>query len=223
MANLVQAIRNFGTCPKVVVIGGTGISVGLVRKKKIKVHRLGHIERCLLLVACLVVLLAVSARAQQGKATLAISLQVQPSISLIFQNNPNVGTSGYCPLTNSGTNNVQLNLGTAWLFSSSSSCAAFGWVNPLGTYQISSAFDVVVSKSNSSSASYQMAAKISAAPPANVSWLVNNTALNNTGYTTLDTADSYGQTVTKTLQVQVYFTVPAQGLTETITFLATAN
>ena len=185
-------------------------------------HRVGHIERCLLLAACLIVLLAVSAHAQ-GNTTLSISLDVQPSISLVFQNNPNVGSSGYCALVNSGTNNVQLDFGTAWLFSHSSSCAAFGWVNPLGTYQMSSAFDVVVSKANSSSANYRLAAKISTAPPANVSWLVNSTALNNTGYTTLDTADSYGQTVTKTLQIQVYFTVQAQALAETITFLATAN
>jgi hypothetical protein len=186
------------------------------------VHGLSHIGRCAVLVACLVAFLGASARAQ-GSSTLGISFQVQPSISLIFQNNPNVGSSGYCPLVNSGTNNVQLDLGRAWLFTSTSTCAAFGWVAPLGTYQISSAFDVVVSKSNSSSSNYQLAAKISTAPPANVSWLVNNTALNNTGYTALDTADNYSQTVTKTLQVQVYFTVPAQALTETITFLATAN
>ena len=180
-----------------------------------------QIGRFFSLIALLV--MAASAFAQGGNATLSISLQVQPSITLVFQNNPNVGSSGYCPLVNSGTNNVQLDLGTAWLFSSSSSCAAFAWVNPLGTYQISSAFDVVVSKSNSSSANYQLAAKISTAPPANVSWLVNGTALNNSSYTTLDKTDSYGQTVTKTLQVQVYYTVPAQALGETITFLATAN
>jgi hypothetical protein len=197
-------------------------AVGRAGKEKRKVHRFGHIERYLVLVACLSVLLAASAHAQ-AKATLAISLQVQPSINLIFQNNPNVGNSGYCPLVNSGTNNVQLDFGTAWLFSHTSTCAAFGWVNPLGTYQMSSAFDVVVSKANSNSANYRLAAKISTAPPANVSWLVNNTTLNNTGYTTLDTTDNYSQTVTKTLQVQVYFTVPAQALTETITFLATAN
>lgn len=185
-------------------------------------HRVGHIERCLVLVACLIVLLAVSAHAQ-GNTTLLISMDVQPSINLVFQNNPNVGSSGYCALVNSGTNNVQLDFGTSWLFSHSSSCATFGWVNPLGTYQMSSAFDVVVSKSNSSSANYRLAAMISTAPPANVSWMVNNTTLNNTGYTTLDTADSYSQTVTKTLQVRVSRTVPAQALTETITFLATAN
>ncbi len=185
-------------------------------------HGLGQIERCLIVMACIVAL-AAGARAQAGQATLSISLQVQPSISLVFQNSPNVGSSGYCPLVNSGTNNVQLDLGTAWLFSSSSSCAAFTWVNPLGTYQISSAFDVVVTKSNSSSANYQLAAKISTAPPANVSWLVNGTALNNSSYTGLDKTDSYGQTVTKTLQVQVYYTVAAGALAETITFLATAN
>lgn len=69
-----------------------------------------------MLVACLIVLPAVSAHAQ-GNVTLMISLQVQPSINLVFQNNPNVGSSGYCALVNAGTNNVQLDFGTSWLFS----------------------------------------------------------------------------------------------------------
>jgi hypothetical protein len=52
---------------------------------------------------------------------------------------------------------------------------------------------------------------------------MSNVALSNTAFTALDTADSYGQTVTKTLQVQVGLFAPAQTLQETITFLATAN
>jgi len=47
--------------------------------------------------------------------------------------------------------------------------------------------------------------------------------LTNTGFTTLDTTDAFGQRITKTLQVQVRNNVPAQVLLETITFLATAN
>jgi hypothetical protein len=47
--------------------------------------------------------------------------------------------------------------------------------------------------------------------------------LNSLAFTPLDVADNYSTTITKTLQVQVKNTVPAQVLLETITFLATAN
>ena len=50
-----------------------------------------------------------------------------------------------------------------------------------------------------------------------------NITLTNTGFTNLDAADNYGTPITKTLQVQVKNTVPAQALVETITFMATAN
>jgi hypothetical protein len=90
-------------------------------------------------------------------------------------------------------------------------------------YQVSSAFDVIVSKANSSSPNYRLAAQISTPPPANVSWLLNNVTLTTAGFTTLDAADNYATPITKTLQVQVKNTVGAQPLLETITFLATAN
>jgi hypothetical protein len=56
-----------------------------------------------------------------------------------------------------------------------------------------------------------------------VTWLINNVTLSTTTFTTLDSTDTFGSAVTKTLQVQVKNTVPAQLLQETITFLATAN
>ena len=177
---------------------------------------------CQALVA--VVLFSVGAQGQGSSAQLTLSLTVQSSISLIFQNNPAVGSNGFCPLTNSGTNNVGLDLGTASFPGGSDSlaCVAYAHVGG-GMYQVSSAFDVVVSKSNSSSPNYRLAAEISTAPPANVSWLINNVALSNAAFTQLDASDTYGSTVTKTLQVQVKNNVAAQTLLETITFLATAN
>ncbi len=105
--------------------------------------------------------------------------------------------------------------------SDSLACVAYAHVGS-ALYQVSSAFDVVVTKSNSTSPNYRLAAEISTVPPANVTWLVNNIALTTT-FTTLDAADNYSTAVTKTLQIQVKNTVPAQVLTETITFLATAN
>jgi hypothetical protein len=163
----------------------------------------------------------------QGQTTsgnLAVSLTVQGSIGLVFNNNPAVGTNGFCPLSNAGTNNVGLDLGTASFPAGTDSLACVGYTHIGGAiYQVSSAFDVVVTKSNSNSANYRLSAEISTAPPANVTWLVNNVALSNTAFTALDPSDAYGTTVTKTLQVQVKNTVPAQTLQETITFLATAN
>lgn len=163
-------------------------------------------------------------QAQTATGQLTISMTVQSSIDLIFRNNPAVGTNGFCPLTNSGTNNVGLDLGTASFPGGSDSlaCVAYAHIGT-ATYQVSSAFDVVVSKANSSSPNYRLAAEISTAPPANVTWLVNNVTLTNTAFTQLDASDSYGTAITKTLQVQVKNNVPAQILTETITFLATAN
>lgn len=164
------------------------------------------------------------ASAQTSSAQLSINLTVQSSISLVFNNNPSVGNPGFCPLTNAGTNNVGLDLGAAAFPGNlhTLTCVNYTHLNS-AVYQVSSAFDVVVSKSNSSSPSYTLAAQISTAPPPNVLWLIDNVTLNNTAFTTLSTANNYGQAVTKTLQVQVKNNVPAQILQETITFLATAN
>lgn len=165
-----------------------------------------------------------AASAQTSSAQLSINLTVQSSITLVFNDNPAAGSVGFCPLTNPGTNNVGLDLGSAAFPGNfhSSSCVNYSHIGG-SIYQVSSAFDVLVSKSNSSSPSYRLAAQISTAPPANVNWLINNVTLNNTAFTTLDTADSFDRAVTKTLQVQVRNNVPAQILQETITFLATAN
>lgn len=161
---------------------------------------------------------------QTSTGQLTVSMTVQSSIGLIFQNNPAVGSNGFCPLTNSGTNNVGLDLGVASFPGGSDSLACVAYSHVGGaSYQVSSAFDVVVTKANSSSPNYRLAAEISAAPPASVTWLVNNVTLTNTAFTQLDASDSYASAVTKTLQVQVKNNVPAQTLTETITFLATAN
>ncbi len=181
-------------------------------------------KNALLLLGAALCLIATSASAQTSAGQLTITMNVQSSISLIFQNNPAVGTPGFCPLTNSGTNNVGLDLGTASFPGNfhTSPCVNYQHVGG-ALYEVSSAFDVVVSKANSSSPNYRLAAEISTAPPANVTWLINNVALSNTAFTTLDATDNYSGAVTKTLQVQVKNNVPAQVLLETITFLATAN
>jgi hypothetical protein len=180
--------------------------------------------KTLLRLGSLLCLLAASAGAQTSSGQLSITMNVQSSISLIFQDNPSVGTPGFCPLTNAGTNNVGLDLGTAAFPGSfhTSTCVNYQHLTA-AFYEVSSAFDVVVTKANSSSPNYRLAAQISTPPPTGVIWLINNVTLTNTGFTALDTTDTFGARITKTLQVQVRNNVPAQILLETITFLATAN
>lgn len=170
------------------------------------------------------ILYSIAGQCQTSTGQLTISMTVQSSINLIFQNNPSVGTNGFCPLTNSGANNVGLDLGTAAFTPASDSLACVAYSHNTATsYQVSSAFDVVVTKANTSSPNYRLAAEISTAPPANVTWLINNITLTNTAFTQLDASANYSQAITKTLQVQVKNTVPGQALLETVTFLATAN
>jgi hypothetical protein len=181
-------------------------------------------NKALLMLGGVLCFLAASAGAQTSSGQLTITMSVQSSISLVFQNNPSVGTAGFCPLTNAGTNNVGLDMGIAQFPGSVHSSACVNYTHLTSAlYQVSSAFDVVVTKANSSSPNYRLAAQISTPPPANVAWLINNVALSNTSFTTLDTTDNFGTAITKTLQVQVKNTVAAQVLLETITFLATAN
>lgn len=189
--------------------------------------KVSSINGLVLRTASLVLLMLVAgsgASAQASSAQLSINLTVQSSISLVFNDNPNVASVGFCPLTNAGTNNVGLDLGSAAFPGNFHSSTCVNYTHLAGAfYQVSSAFDVLVTKSNSSSPSYRLAAQISTAPPASVVWLVNNIPLNSVTFTTLDLLDTYGRPVTKTLQVQVRNNVPAQVLQETITFLATAN
>jgi hypothetical protein len=173
---------------------------------------------CLLMVAFLV---AVPAVAQTGSAQLAINMKVQSSITLVFNDNPSVGSQGFCPLGNAGSNNASLDLGSAsYNGGDSLNCILFFQLGNF--YVVASAFDVLVTKSNTSSASYQLSAKISSVPPANVQWNLGLVPL-NTNFSVLQNSNNYGQPVTETLSVLVRNDVPAQSLQETITFLATAN
>src|SRR4051812_3409329 len=130
----------------------------------------------------LLLALGASGRAQTSSGRLSITMSVQSSISLVFQNNANVGTTGFCPLTNAGTNNVGLDMGTAAFPGNfhTSTCVNYQHISA-AFYEVSSGFDVVVSKANSSSPNYRLAAQISTPPPVGVIWLLNNVTLTNTG------------------------------------------
>src|SRR3954468_15746743 len=176
------------------------------------------------MVRLVVIALALSGAsiAQQGSARLTVTATVQNSISLVFMNNPSVGSVGYCPLSNAGTNNAGLDLGTAQaVVGDTLPCVAFVWNAGGGVYDVSSSFDVLVAKSNTPSTNYRLSVALSAVPPANVTWMMNALTM-TTAPQTLQAANSYGRT-TETLHVRVKNNVPAQVLSQTILFTATAN
>ena len=182
----------------------------------------GHQRRFAVRLLLLMLALGASAWAQQKSGSLTVTASVQSSISLVFMDNANVGTTGFCPLTNAGTNNAFLDLGSAQAAAGDSlPCVAYVWNAGGGTYDVSSAFDVLVTKANSPSANYRLAVSLSAVPPANVNWIMNALTM-TTAAQTLQAANAYGRT-TETLHVKVKNSVPAQVLTETIFFTATAN
>jgi hypothetical protein len=170
---------------------------------------------------CILFFVAGRSQGQANSAQLTINLSVQSSISLIFNNNPAVGTNGFCPLTNAGTNNVGLDFGSA-SYTTGDTLSCIQFFQFFGFYIVSSSFDVLVTKANTASPNYQLAAMLSTTPPGGVFWAVGFTPL-TTAFTTLSNTNNYGQPLTQTLSVVVNQTLPAQTLFETITFRATAN
>ena len=180
------------------------------------------VSQPLAVLAALVFCLGMEAQAQQASGTLTVTATLQSSIRLTFVDNASVGAAGFCPLVNPNTSAASLDLGTAsWTGGASSSCV--NYVKPAGpaTYEVNSAFDVLVQKANTSSPNYRLQVAMSSAPPANVTWLLNSTTL-TTATQTLLAAASYGRTTT-TLHVQVKNSAAAGVLAETIFFTATAN
>lgn len=174
----------------------------------------------IILLACLLFVCTVAwPQTQSGRLT--VNATVQSSIGLVFDNNANSGTNGYCPLTNAGTNNVGLDFGSA-SFNGGDSLACILFFHLGATYVVSSGFDVVVTEANSTSANYNLAAKVRVAPPANVNWFINLTQL-TTAFATFQTNNTYGQRVTEFLSAQVNQNVPSGSLNQEIDFQATAN
>jgi len=178
----------------------------------------GLIRTCFIAAICVSPALAAS---NPPTAQLLFHANLTSSVTLVFQNNPNAGSTGYCALINSGANFVGLNLGNAsQVVPDDQACVRY--LSGSSSYTVSSAFDVVVTITNSRSPSYSLAAQISTASPSGVTWTLNGTGL-STSFKTIQTANPYVSPITQTLGVNVQRAVAAQTLFESVNFLATAN
>jgi hypothetical protein len=168
--------------------------------------------------ACLIVLLVrLSARAQaQGNTNLAIAMDVTSSISLVFNSYP-----GGCPLSNSGTNSVGLNMGWADNVGDYTGCANYSLLG--STYTVSTPFYLDVEVQNSTSTQYDLRAWMSTANPnGKVTFQLNSMALPYSRPSAAQQTNSYGP-VMETFGIQVMKQVPDMVINFTVQFEATAR
>jgi hypothetical protein len=157
-----------------------------------------------------------------ASGTLAVQLQNGSGLRMIFQSD----ASGVV-LGNAGTSTATLGLGTI---------SAYG---PLGsaitktvgasTFTVSTIFDVSVQESGLASTSYTLAAALSGAAPAGVTYQIDSVVLSTTGQSIQANA-VYGNNVAHTFSAIVSTAASGAGgpvtgtqLSSTINFTATAN
>lgn len=187
-----------------------------------------NLQRSLLACAILWIAAMASAYAQAGKTStgsLAVSMQVQSSISLEFVNN---GTGvGNCQITGSGTSSASLNLGIASASGDTLSAQNGGCVNWSAAgpnYTILNYVYVEVTETNSSSNSFNLTAALGSAPPNGVTWKFSSMSGSlSTSPQTVATSVSYANPYGLQLSVTVAGTVAAGSIGESLNFTATAN
>lgn len=168
-----------------------------------------------------VALMAVSASAQTSSGTLTVTATVNGSINLVF--NTATAPAGVT-LTGSGTNAATLAFGNVSAYSALG--ANIGRSVGASNFTVSSPFGVEVSKVNSTSASYTLAAQLNAADAVNT-WQVGGTTITNASPTTITASGTYGTTAPGT-QYTLALTIPfttASGtnISNAVNFTATAN
>lgn len=158
-----------------------------------------------------------SAQGQTSSGTLAVSAELQSSITLSFVSDAN-GVS----LTGSGTNAASLGFGSVSRFTSPP--AHVTQVNGATSFTVSTPFDVLVLKSNVTSANYALSAQLQTVDATN-SWTIDTfvVATNPTAPTSLTVTGVYASNVPHTLILTIPYSEGTATISNSINFLATAN
>jgi hypothetical protein len=170
----------------------------------------------LTIAAAMMILFSSFASAQTANGTLTVTATVQGSINLVFNSDP-AGVA----LGGSGTNAATLAFGNVSAFGAVSA----GVVRTVaaGSFTVSSAVDVNVSKTNSASANYKLTAQLGAADAVNT-WQVGGNTITNAAATTLTSTGTYGANTNFPVAITVPFTTASGTLiSNTINYTATAN
>ena len=163
-------------------------------------------------------LLPVLASAQNASGTLTISATVQSSISMAF----NSDASGVALSAGGGTNAATLAFGNISAFGAVGANITRSVV-PGTSFTVSTPFDIMVVKTNSSSANFTLTGQLGSADAVN-SWSVGGVAVASGSASTITATGSYAAAGNSlSLALQVPFTATSGAINNTINFVATAN
>ncbi len=171
----------------------------------------------LIALAAVIMMIPSFASAQTASGTLTVTATVNGSINLVF----NSDAAGVALASGAGTNAATLAFGNVSAFGA----VAAGVVRTTTatTFTVSSAVDVLVSKTNSASANYTLKAQLGAADAVNT-WQVGGIAVTSAAQSTVTATGTYAANSNFPVAITVPFTT-ASGtvISNTINYQATAN
>src|SRR5260221_928020 len=154
---------------------------------------------------------------QTATGTLTVTATVNGSINLVF----NSDAAGVALSSGAGTNTATLAFGNVSAFGAIS--AGIVRSTTATTFTVSSAVDVLVSKTNSASANYTLKAQLGAADAVNT-WQVGGTTVTNAAQSTVTATGAYAANSNFPVAITVPFTTASGTLiSNTINYTATAN
>jgi len=158
-----------------------------------------------------------AAVAQTATGALTVTATVQGSINLVF----NSDAAGVALSSGAGTNTATLAFGNVSAFGAVSA----GVVRSVAasSFTVSSAVDVLVSKTNSSSANYKLTAQLGSADAVNT-WQVGGTTVTNGAAATITSTGTYASNSNFPVAITIPFTTASgTSISNTINYTATAN
>ena len=162
-------------------------------------------------------LISSAAVAQTASGTLTVTATVNGSIQLVF----NSDVAGVALSSGAGTNTATLAFGNVSAFG----VVAAGVVRTTtaANFTVSSAVDVLVSKTNSASANYTLKAQLGTADAVNT-WSVGGVAVTSAAQSTLTATGTYASNSNFPVAITIPFTTASGTLiSNTISYSATAN
>ena len=157
------------------------------------------------------------AQGQTSSGTLTVTATVQSSINLTF-----ISDANGVALTGSGTNAATLGFGNVSQFISPPPKVT----ETIGatSFTVSTPFDIAVTKSNVTSATYSLTAEVQTPDPVNT-WMIDTFPLTivPAAPTSLTVTGAYSTNVVHTLFLTIPFSAGASVISNSINFVATAN
>lgn len=154
-----------------------------------------------------------------ANGTLTVTAKVTGTLQFVF----NSDGSGLALASGDGTNTATLDFGSVSAFGNLSSPNITRSVNGTTSFTVSTPVDVTVSQSNTGSSNYTLTAQLGTADLTNT-WAVANNTVTNASPTTITATGNYGAKTSEAIAITIpQATASGTNISNTISFLATAN